>query len=79
MPSINQLPAAVQPVSGADLLVLSQTETGGSTPGAVATVRAPLSAVLSLVPNQSASATIAELQAQLASISAQLAALAGKS
>ena len=58
MPTISQLPGTVQAVSGADLLVLAQTETGGSTPGTVAVVQAPVSALLALVPNQGAAVTV---------------------
>ncbi len=58
MPTISQLPAPAQSVSAADVVLLQQTETGGSTPGAVVVVRAPVSALLALVPGQGAAATV---------------------
>ena len=46
MPSPSQLPAAIQAVSGADILVLEQTATGGSSPGSSTVVQASVSSVL---------------------------------
>jgi hypothetical protein len=49
MPTISQLPGVVQAVSLADTVVMSQLQTGGSTPGAYVAVQAPLSAIVSAV------------------------------
>lgn len=63
MPAPSALPTPVQSVTSADVVVLSQTTTGGANPGSNVVVQAPVSSLLGLVPQMGAATTIPLLPA----------------